>query len=740
MNAGDLLETALSLGARVTLLLALTGLALFALRRATASTRHLVAVAGLAGALALPLMSGALPGLQLPVLPAKHLSMKAELASPQAAPLPAPPPAFAALEPLARPHFFERARRTLQLAVVAWAAGAWALMAALLTLRLGAGMLRFSRIAQAAAPDTEAMAEVARCSAVLRLRRLVRLVRSEQVSVPMTAGAFEPVVVLPGAARAWTPERRRLVLLHELAHVKRLDWLSLLVSEVAAAVWWFHPLAWVALRSARLEAEKAADDLVLSAGEKPSVYARHLVEIARSLRTPLAAVAAMPMARSSDLEGRLRALLDQRSRTPASASGRVLCAGLAGAALALAVVRPIVAAEPDVQLASKASADSPNSEGDPSAVKSRFAGMANKLASIAHEIAGEDDWYSRGMQLHRKGNYRQAIEAFGKAIEEGRREQAASYNIACGYARLGDSDRAFEWLEKALESGFELEKYLGHDDDLDSLRGDARFKELRARLGVGRSEAARFDAMMERQPRSADPWSSIGKDLLRVGEYHRAARAFQEAARRSSKPASSIYNTACALARKGDNRAALDSLEQALESGFDDPGLMARDDDLGSLHGEPRFAELQQMAEQLTMPKVGFVGIWSRAGAADAWREAAQRYEAFGRRHRSSGRAQYALGLARLQLDEFDAASRAFSRALELGYRRGSALYNLACVEARRGDKNEAFRYLDEAIEAGFDAAAQIRSDDDLDNLRGDPRYAQAIRKADAKAHEKIGL
>jgi Flp pilus assembly protein TadD len=90
-----------------------------------------------------------------------------------------------------------------------------------------------------------------------------------------------------------------------------------------------------------------------------------------------------------------------------------------------------------------------------------------------------------------------------------------------------------------------------------------------------------------------------------------------------------------------------------------------------------------------------------------------------------------------LQPDEFDAASPAFSRALDLGYRPGSALYNLACVEARRGDKDEAFRYLDQAIEAGFDAASQIRSDDDL---RGDPRYAQAIRKADAKAREKIGL
>ena len=72
MDATVLARLALTLGARVTALLALTAIALFMLRRANAATRHLIAVAGLSGALVLPLMSGSMPELQLHILPAKH--------------------------------------------------------------------------------------------------------------------------------------------------------------------------------------------------------------------------------------------------------------------------------------------------------------------------------------------------------------------------------------------------------------------------------------------------------------------------------------------------------------------------------------------------------------------------------------------------------------------------------------------------------------------------------------------
>src|SRR5207237_8777179 len=109
------------------------------------------------------------------------------------------------------------------------------------------------------------------------------------------------------------------------------------------------------------------------------------------------------------------------------------------------------------------------------------------------------------------------------------------------------SNRAFQWLERAIDAGFEVRGGLESDDDLNSLRDDPRFRQLRAKARAsqaddrGRREAKsavnRFERLQARPPASADPWASVGKQLLHTGEYDLAARAFQEAASRSSRPA-----------------------------------------------------------------------------------------------------------------------------------------------------------------------------------------------------------
>ena len=129
------------------------------------------------------------------------------------------------------------------------------------------------------------------------------------------------MVLLPAAAAYWPEERRRVVLLHELAHVKRRDYLTQVMAQLVCALYWFNPLVWLAARQMCVEREGACDDLVLAGGCKASEYAGHLVEIAGSFRR-VPQMAAIAMARSPQLAGRIAAIVDasrnRRLRSPAA--------------------------------------------------------------------------------------------------------------------------------------------------------------------------------------------------------------------------------------------------------------------------------------------------------------------------------------------------------------------------------------------------------------------------------------
>jgi len=79
------------------------------------------------------------------------------------------------------------------------------------------------------------------------------LLLSSRRAIPMTWGWIRPMVLLPAESQSWGIDRRRDVLLHELAHVRRLDCLTQMIARAACAVYWFHPLAWLAIRKLHLE-------------------------------------------------------------------------------------------------------------------------------------------------------------------------------------------------------------------------------------------------------------------------------------------------------------------------------------------------------------------------------------------------------------------------------------------------------------------------------------------------------
>jgi len=793
----------LDLAVKATFLFCVTAAALLLLRRASAATRHLVGAFGLAAALLLPALTLTLPRIRVPLLPdvrpavGRHAALSpAMLEEISSAPVAAPPnpaPAIAPLPTELVPAVAPPRPGAVGSASFGWLAVAlWGIGTLLIGARLATGWARVRRISREASPirDLDWLAERQRLARRLELDRRVEMLESPEVPVAMTTGLLRPILLIGKAARSWAEERRRVVLLHELAHVKRADWPALVAAELAIALYWFHPLAWWLGRRVRRDAEQASDDLVIASGTKPSVYAGHLLGIFRSLASPAHPVApALAAIRPHHFEERLRAILDPRAPRRTSPPGRARLAsiGLIAAAFAVAAVSPwkprtietcarpgssrasfegaapaAAVAEPgargrDDVTDSKSAAPprcQPRSEETTGAKVRAVPAVLKEVSEIARGFvqasrrAPRDggDWYDEAMQLHREERYPEAIEAFQKAIEAGHREAAATYNIACGYARMGENDRAFEWLRRAIESGFDVASYLSRDDDLENLKSDPRWGELkklaREQKGdrheaEGRAAASRLERLLAKPPSTGEPFFGVGRDLLKADRYDLAAKAYQAAAERGYRAGTALYNEACALSLGGDASGALDRLARALDAGFDQPDLFRTDDDLDAVRGDPRFAELAREARDLSLP--GFGASWGRRSSANRarWREAAHRFEAYAAHHPEKGRAWFNLGFASLAGDRPEAAADAFRKALELGYRKPTTMYNLACAYARVDQKDAAFDWLFRALDAGFDQAGTLRGDDDLDNLRGDSRYRQALSIVRDREREK---
>ena len=307
------------------------------LRRASASAQHLVLGITFGSLLALPLLRPIVPAWDVDV-PA---GLRSSLASAQeayvddlakAAPLTTTGP-IAALSS-------DRFPLRLRLLV------GWSLGALILAAYFGLGLLRVHRLAAGARKITNGrwLEDASRARRTLRLDRRVRLLQSDRTAVPLTYGILRPAVVLPAEAERWDPSLRRDVLLHEMAHVRRRDCLTQLAVRAACALYWFHPLVWVAAHEMRQLRERACDDEVLGAGSRASDYATHLLEVARCFesRTGTAHPLSIAFARRSNFVGRVSDLLDgDRRRGSVSRPASVLSFAAASLfVLPLAAISP----------------------------------------------------------------------------------------------------------------------------------------------------------------------------------------------------------------------------------------------------------------------------------------------------------------------------------------------------------------------------------------------------------------
>ncbi|TWT32495.1 Regulatory protein BlaR1 [Posidoniimonas corsicana] len=352
-------EFLLGLASRSLVLLALTAAVAYTLRRRSAALLHAVWTVGLAACLAVPVVGWLSPGWQAAVLPARASNAVARSAVPTRAadtprrgviapgtrtiarPPAAPQPALERPQPIVKPTpaaaiapapaLQGPSLSTLLLA-------GWTLGLLIVLLRLLAQVAMVRRLTSRAAPlaDGEWNQLCDNLCQRLGLRRAVSLATHTAAPGPIVTGLARPVVVLPADAPTWPAERRRQVLLHELAHVRRHDLLTQLMATAACAVYWFNPLAWWAARRMKRLREIACDDAVVTHGGAAPDYAQTLLEIARGYRCRPTA-GAVAMAASPQVEGRIAAILSS-GRSRAALTARAARALAAAAAIGAAVV------------------------------------------------------------------------------------------------------------------------------------------------------------------------------------------------------------------------------------------------------------------------------------------------------------------------------------------------------------------------------------------------------------------
>lgn len=404
-DAPPLLGIVLDAALKGCVLLALAGVAALALRRDGAAARHLAWTSALGGLLVLPLLSAVLPrwGVTLPARPDVEGAWLAEAVpapEPPAPEAPTPqedrrkaPSAFVRREPVRlapRPAAGEPPPVVAPVSAGVWLLRVWALGVAVALVPPLLGVASLARLARSTRPVTDParLRLLDRLRRQLGLTREVRLVQSARRVMPMTWGVFRPTLLLPDDADAWPEDALRVVLLHELAHVRRWDCLTQLLAGFACALHWFNPLAWLALAQARGEQERACDDCVLNSGSDPSDYAEQLLMIASGRRSSLlSGSVALAMAASSRIERRLRSILDtKRGRRPLSSWRLVLAAAAAvGCALPLASLTVRTAAAEPPKVAAQLQVQ-------PANVEAALKDPAEVLAAVrAHYIKDTDE-------------------------------------------------------------------------------------------------------------------------------------------------------------------------------------------------------------------------------------------------------------------------------------------------------------------------------------------------------------
>jgi TonB family protein len=301
---------------KATVVFALAVLVVACMHRSSAGSRHHVWTVSILAALALPFLT-----VLLPVWHSTSLAHAATLLTTAHSAAPTHTSSYA------EPMIVNATTLAIHGAGL-WVLVIWALGAVIVASRLLVGIVRLAiRSTRSHALLTDAWnSDLCALAESLSVSRPVRLLEyADSIATPLTWRILRPVILLPAGASDWPAERRRIVLSHELAHIARGDWLLHICGELVRALYWFHPLAWIASAGLRHESECACDDAVLNSGIPACEYADELLALASTLTNSRTGVCpALAIARCTNLERRFAAMLNPSLNRDASHTSKLL--------------------------------------------------------------------------------------------------------------------------------------------------------------------------------------------------------------------------------------------------------------------------------------------------------------------------------------------------------------------------------------------------------------------------------
>ena len=192
-----------------------------------------------------------------------------------------------------------------------WVLPVWSLGVLVLSARLIVGGLQVRALRRTSHhADADLSGRVSRLAARMGIRRPIRLAISARADGPSAIGWLRPLILLPPAtAMGLTIEQLEAVLAHELAHIRRHDYLVNILQMIVETLLFYHPAVWWVSNRLRIERELCCDDEAVRACGDATVYARALVNLSKRQVAPMAMAAA-----GESLSDRVRVLLSLHVR------------------------------------------------------------------------------------------------------------------------------------------------------------------------------------------------------------------------------------------------------------------------------------------------------------------------------------------------------------------------------------------------------------------------------------------